>query len=440
MPRLAIRGPIFHITDNPAKNPAAWSYLPKGVMIIQDGIIEQVMPDNELTLDMEKSFPVFDYENCLICPGFVDAHIHYAQTRIIASSAPGLLEWLEKHTFPEECKFSDPEYASLVAVEFFNELVRNGTTSALVYPTVHRESVDSFFEESVQRGMRMVAGKVLMNRNAPPELCDGEDLGYQSTSEQIRKWNGTSRQSYAVTPRFAGTSTHDQLKICGKLIAEFPDVLLHTHLSETKSEIDWTLGLFPEFKDYLGVYEGFGLVTDRSLFAHCIHLSSSECERLADAGATAILCPTSNLFLGSGIVRPIHLSSYGVPTALGTDIGGGTSFSMLETMQELYKAGCLNGELLSSLELFYLATLGGARALHIDQYIGNFEPGKEADFVVLDTWNNPLMKNRLEQLNSIEDELFAYAIMGRAQNVQETWSMGKRIYARDSLPMDYLVH
>lgn len=433
MKRLAIRGSIFHTTENPADNPSAWDYLPDGVMLITNGLVERVMPAEHFTDDMAATTLVHEIRDGLICPGFVDAHVHYSQMRIIASPAAELLEWLEIHTFPEESRFSDPNYAAKIAVEFFDEIVRNGTTSALVYPTVHTVSVDSFFEESCQRGMRMVAGKVLMDQNAPKELCDGNDAGYKSSRALINKWHEHGRQTFAVTPRFAGTSSRKQLQVCKQLLEENDSVLLHTHLSETLDEIEWTLSLFTEFDDYLGVYDGFGLVSDRSLFAHCIHLKQNECQRIADAGATAVLCPTSNLFLGSGLVRPKQLAKYGINTALGTDVGGGTSLSMLQTMQELYKVSCHSRETLTSFELFYLATLGGARALKIDQYVGSFEPGKEADFIVLDSGNSKFMKQRLERTDNIKDKLFVFAIMGNTANVRETWSMGRKVYAREEL-------
>ena len=233
MKRLAIRGSIFHTTENPADNPSAWDYLPDGVMLITNGLVERVMPAEQFTDDMAATTLVHEIRDGLICPGFVDAHVHYSQMRIIASPAAELLEWLEIHTFPEESRFSNPNYAAKIAVEFFDEIVRNGTTSALVYPTVHAVSVDSFFEEACQRGMRMVAGKVLMDQNAPKELCDGNDAGYKSSRALINKWHEHGRQTFAVTPRFAGTSSRKQLQVCKQLLEENDSVLLHTHLSET---------------------------------------------------------------------------------------------------------------------------------------------------------------------------------------------------------------
>ena len=431
MNEFAVRGSIFHITGNPANDAQAWTYLEDGVVVVARGRIQRVVPADQFVSSNDNGVPVREYPDCLICPGFVDTHIHYAQTRIVGSPAAGLLEWLENHTFPEELRFENSEYASTVAVEFFDELVRNGTTSALVYPTVHAKSADRFFVESHRRGMRMVAGKVLMDRNAPNGLLDNSEFGFGETEELIRKWHGTGRQSYSITLRFAGTSSVEQMKACGELVAKHPDLLFHTHLSETRAEVEWTLGLYPDFDDYLGVYEGFGLVSDHSIFAHCIHLSDSECQRLADSGASAALCPTSNLFLGSGLAQPNRLAGHDIPVSLGTDIGGGTSFSMLQTMQEMYKVARLQGESVSAFDLFYLVTLGGARALHIDQHVGSFEPGKEADFVILDAAETKHMMQRLDCARSLEEMLFIYIILGGAGNVRETWSMGRCVHARN---------
>ena len=431
MENIAVRGSIFYTTDDPSKNPNTVKYLEDGVLLIDNGRIQDVLDGNRFCGDLSASRRVFEYPNCLICPGFIDSHVHFAQTRIMASPASGLLEWLERHTFPEEMRFVDKAYATQVAGEFLDLTARNGTTSALVYPTIHYDSTDCFFEQSANRGLRMVCGKVLMDRNAPDGLRDTVEDGIQDTERLINKWHGSGRLTYAITPRFAGTSTPQQLTSCGILLERYSDVLLHTHLSETHEEIEWTLGLFSGFEDYLAVYEHYGLVSERSVFAHCIHLSNQECRRMSDAGASALLCPTSNLFLGSGLVHSKRLATKGIATALATDVGGGTSFSMLQTMQDLYKVGQLVNEALSAVELFYLATLGGARALHIDQFVGSFESGKEADFVVLDAGKSEYMKQRLAKSRDVEDQLFLFAITGSDSNVRETWSMGRKIYSRD---------
>ena len=427
---FAVRGLIFHTTDDPAANPRAWQCLEDGILVIEDGKIQQLGPAAELLQQLDSSIPLLEYSNCLICPGFVDCHIHYAQTRIIGSPASGLIEWLERHTFPEELKFEDDEYAATVAAEFFHELLRNGTTSAQVYPTVHVGSANQFFRQAERLGLRVTGGKVLMDRNAIPGLLDGDQKGIDETEALIQAWHGKDRLSYSITLRFAGTSTEQQMQACGNLIKKHPDLLFHTHLSETLNEIEWTLGLFPECADYLGVYEFYGMVTDHSVFAHCIHLSDSECDRMATAGASAVLCPTSNLFLGSGLVQPSRLRDHGIQLCVGTDVGGGTSFSMLRTMQELFKVSQLSGDSLNAYDLFYLATLGGARALRQDRYIGSFESKKEADFVVLDAGDCRLLQRKFKHSNSVEDLLFSFVILGDASNVRETWSLGRRVYQR----------
>ncbi len=433
MKRFGIRSSIFDLTANPREQSNAWRYFEDGILIISDGHVESVASAEERLDVLEGEIPILEFPDCLICPGFIDTHIHYSQTRIIGSPAPGLLEWLETHTFPEELRFVDPRHSKSVAAQFFDELVRNGTTSAQVYPTVHENSTEVFFEEASQRGMRMVAGKVLMDRNAPAGLLDGAGGGEAETERLIRRWHGTARQTYSITLRFAATSTRDQMELCRRLVQKYPDLLFHTHLSETRAEIDWTLQLFPECSDYLEVYENYGVVTDRSVFAHCIHLSDSEKQRMADAGAIAALCPTSNTFLGSGLAPLNELADYHIGLSLGTDVGGGTSFSMLQTMHEMYKVVQL-GEHRSAdaMELFYHATLGGARALRIDPYVGNFEAGKEADFAVLDSGGRLLFQERLRRSRSLPERLFAYIILGDSSNVRETWSMGRRVYQRDS--------
>lgn len=434
MKRFGLRSALFHLTADPGESPDAWRYFEDGVMVIEDGRIESIDCASKCLVALQDQIPIFEYPNCLICPGFIDTHIHYSQTRIIGSPAPGLLEWLETHTFPEELRFSDSDYAATVASQFFDELLSNGTTTAQVFPTVHENSADVFFDEANRRGLRMVAGKVLMDRNAPDGLLDGNDCGAAANERLIRKWHGTGRQTYAITLRFAGTSTRAQMALCSKLVEQYPDLLFHTHLSETLAEIDWTLKLYPECSDYLAVYEHYGVVTDRSVFAHSIHLNDSEKQRLADAGASIALCPTSNAFLGSGLAPLNALSDHRIGLALGTDVGGGTSFSMFQTMQEMYKIVQLSGDRnIDASRLYYLATLGGAKALHIDRHVGNFETGKEADFVVLDAGDRSLIQHKLDRSRSISEELFTYIILGSQNNVRETWSMGRRVYQRRDL-------
>ncbi len=429
--RFGIRGTFFDFVANPREESNALRYFEDGLIIISSGRVESIAAFPQSIHGPMGDCPILDYSDCLICPGFIDTHLHYSQTRIIGSPASGLLEWLEKYTFPEELRFNDSQYCALVANEFFDELVRNGTTSAQVYPTVHEISTDVFFEEAQSRGLRMIGGKVLMDRNAPAGLMDGSDCGEKATEKLIRKWHENGRQTYSITLRFAGTSTHDQMELCRRLVQKYPELLFHTHLAETLAEIAWTLRIYPDCPDYLAVYEHYGVVTDHSVFAHCIHLSESEKQRLTDAGATVALCPTSNSFLGSGLVPLNQLADHGIGLSMGTDIGGGTSFSMLQTMHEMYKVVQLGDDQgIDALDLFYLATLGGAKALRIDHHVGNFESGREADFVILDAGGRKLMERKIENSQSLAEKLFSYIILGDATNVRETWSMGRRVYQR----------
>ena len=431
MKKFGIRGAVFDFVANPRQSSKAFRFFEDAIMVISDGRVESIAQTKECLDTFQEQYPILEYPGCFICPGFIDTHIHYAQTRIIGSPAPGLLEWLETYTFPEELRFSDPNHSAAVASQFFDELVSNGTTCAQVYPTVHENSTDLFFEEAHSRGLRMVAGKVLMDRHAPEGLLDGNDGGEAETERLIKKWHGKGRQSYSITLRFAATSTLKQMEVCRRLVQRYPDLLFHTHLAETLPENEWTMQLYPDCSDYLGVYEKFGVVSDHSVFAHCIHLSDSEKQRMADAGTSIALCPTSNSFLGSGLVPLNQLDDYHIGLSLGTDVGGGTSFSMLKTMQEMYKIVSLGGDRkVDELDLFYLATLGGARALKIDEHVGSLEIGKEADFVILDDGGQRLIQQRFEQSQSISEKLFALIILGDAANIRETWCMGRRVYRR----------
>ena len=295
---------------------------------------------------------------------------------------------------------------------FLDELASNGTTTALVFGTVHKESIDVFFSEAEKRNLRMIAGKVLMDRNAPDYLTDTPESGYQASKDLIEKWHQRGRLLYAVTPRFAPTSTPEQLATVGKLLEEYPDVYLHTHLSENKKEIEWVLDLFPERDSYLDVYDHYGLLHKRSVFAHGIHLSDCECERLAESESAIAFCPTSNLFLGSGLFKLTKLEEKGVRVGMGTDVGAGTSFSILQTMSEAYKIMQLQQEKLHPFKSLYLATLGGAKALHLEDKIGNLAIGKEADFVVLDLHATQLMRFRMQQTTTLEEKLFVLNELG----------------------------
>ncbi|WP_341663833.1 guanine deaminase [Vibrio sp.] len=428
--RKAYRASIIHCLADPKDVGLGncYQFFEDGLLVIEDGHIINIGDAEKLLKNLPNKIPVKEYENKLITSGFIDTHIHYPQTEIIASYGDQLLDWLENYTFPEEIRFSDPEYARQIARLFFYQLMSNGTTTALVFGTVHKQSVDIFFEEAQKRHLRMIAGKVLMDRNAPDELTDTPKSAYQDSKALIEKWHNKDRLLYAVTPRFAPTSSPEQLKMAGKLLKEFPSVYLHTHLSENLREIDWVQELFPERAGYLDVYDHYGLLHKRSVFAHGVHLSDHECQRLADTHSSVAFCPTSNLFLGSGLFKLAKLENYQVRIGMGTDVGAGTSFSLLHTMNEAYKVMQLQQKKLHPLKSLYLATLGGARALHLENKIGNLEVGKEADFVVLDLNATPLLSLRMEKANTLEEKLFLLMTLGDDRVVYETHILGEKAY------------
>lgn len=413
----------------------SYQYFDDGVMVVQNGHIVDLGPAEEVLARQPADLNITQYQDKIITSGFIDTHIHYPQTGMIASYGEQLLDWLENYTFPEELKFKNPIYAHQVAKLFLDELASNGTTTALVFGTVHKESVDVFFEEAEKRNLRMIAGKVLMDRNAPDYLTDTPESGYKESKELIETWHNRGRLLYAVTPRFAPTSTPEQLETVGKLLEEYPDVYMHTHLSENKKEIEWVLDLFPERDSYLDVYDHYGLLHKRSVFAHGIHLSDCECQRLSDTDSAIAFCPTSNLFLGSGFFELPKLEKFNVRVGMGTDVGAGTSFSILQTMSEAYKVMQMQQEKLHPFKSLFLATLGGAKALHLEDKIGNLEVGKEADFVVLDLSSTQLMRFRMAQAKNLEEKLFVLMSLGDDRTVAETYIYGEKSYSNitDSL-------
>lgn len=425
----AYRARILHFVGDPSvEGEAAWQYFEDGLLVVNQGRVHAVGPADILSAGL--NIPVQHFPDHLIVPGFVDCHIHYPQAEMIAAYGEQLLSWLNHYTFPVETKFIDTEYAAGVANFFLDELLRNGTTTALVFGTVHPASVNAFFSAAQQRGLRMIAGKVLMDRNAPSQLCDSPEQGYRESRDLIARWHGVDRLQYAITPRFAITSSDEQLQRAGDLLAEFPDVHLHTHLAENASEVAKVKTLFPAARHYLDIYDKFGLLGRRSVFAHGVHLCDEQCERLARAGSAVAHCPTSNLFLGSGLFDMAKLQRFGVRIGLGTDIGAGTSFSLFRTLDEAYKIQQLRGHSLDPLQALYLATLGGARALDLDDSIGNFLPGKEADFIVLDMQATPLLKFRLPYCNSLSELLFVLNTLGDDRLVERTYAMGECVHTR----------
>ena len=428
----AYRAAILHSIADPAVVGVeqSYEYFEDGVLVIENGQVARVGHAAEL-LPSLKGIELTEYRDALITPGFIDTHIHYPQTGMIASYGEQLLDWLNTYTFPTEKQFADKAHAADVAGIFLKELLRNGTTTALVFGSVHKQSVDAFFEAAEALNLRMIAGKVLMDRNAPDYLTDTAESGYAESKELIERWHGKGRLHYAVTPRFAPTSTPEQLTLAGKLLGEYQDLYMHTHLSENRQEIEWVKELFPERKGYLDVYDHYQLIGPRAVFAHGVHLCDEECQRLAETGSAVAFCPTSNLFLGSGLFDLNKLEHHGVRVGLGTDVGAGTSFSQLQSLNEAYKIMQLQGKKLDPFKSLYLATLGGAEALYLEDKIGNFESGKDADFVVLDYKATPLIDYRMQQAKSLAEKLLALCMLGDDRAIKETFAAGVSVHARD---------
>lgn len=424
--RQAYRAAIFHCLADPGEDDAAdaCEFFADGLLVVDRGRILE-LGDAAAMIGRLGDTPVEDLRDRLIVPGFVDCHVHFPQIDIIASWGGELLDWLERYAYPGEMRYADERYARAAADFFLDELLANGTTTAAVFATVHAHTADALFAAAERRGMRLIAGKVLMDRGCPAELSDPADAGYAESRALIEKWHGKGRLGYAITPRFALTSSEAQLERAGELAAEFPDVWVHTHLAENDDEVAAVAKRFPWSESYLDVYDRFGLLRERSLFAHCLHLDASDCRRLAAQGGAAAFCPTSNLFLGSGLFDLRAMDEARVPTGLATDVGGGTSLSMLRTMDAAHKVLKLRRQKLPARRAFYLATLGAARALRLDAHIGNFAAGKEADFLVIDPRATRISARRDGLAEDIAERLFALATLGDDRHIERTCVGGK---------------
>lgn len=397
-----------------------------GGVLIEDGQIIEVGDGAAL----QAAHPQVDQHRYdsdhLIAPGFVDAHVHYPQTAIIASWGKRLIDWLNSYTFPEEMRLSDPAYADQIAGRYLDLTRAHGTTTAASYCTIHPHSVDALFEAAAKRGQRIVAGKTCMDRNAPEGLRDTAQSAYDDSKALIEKWHGKGRACYAITPRFSPTSTPGQLSALGALWAEHPDCLMQTHLSEQTDEITWVKELFPQARDYLDTYEAHGLLGERGLYGHAIHLEPREIDRIKDCGAALVHCPTSNTFIGSGLFDMAGLTGRGIPVGLATDTGGGSSFSMLRTMAAAYEVGQLRGTPLHAAQLIWLATAGSARSLHLGDKIGSLNTGMEADLTVLNLSSTPAIAQRADQASDIWESLFATIMMGDDRAIADVWVNGQK--------------
>jgi guanine deaminase len=428
--RQAFRADIAHCLSDPGGFGPGVRWLPDSLLLVENGVVVGVEDARPTLPNLSSDWLVHDYAGKIIVPGFVDAHIHYVQTDIIGSFGEQLLEWLDKYTFPAERKFEDFAHAERTARFFIKELLKNGTTSALVLGSVHAQSADAIFSAADAVGMRMVAGKVLMDRNCPAYLRDSPQQGYQESKRLIEQWHGRSRLGYAITPRFAPTSSEAQLRAAARLGVEFPDTHIHTHLAENEAEVAWVKALFPGTRSYLDVYDQMGLLRERSVFAHAIYVDEMDMTRLSDTGASLVFCPSSNMFIGSGLFDVARGLEGDQHLALGSDVGGGSTFSMLQVASEAYKVAQLRNFVLTPARLLYLATLSGAQALSLDGKIGNFMAGKEADFVVLDPDCTAVLKRRTQEAN-LADKLFALFVLGDDRAAKATYLMGDLVYDRD---------
>ena len=415
---LRFRADPFHA---PIEDAAEWRR--HGGVLIEGGRITTVGEADALRAQ-HPGARVVDYGDCLISAGFVDAHVHYPQTAIIASWGKRLIDWLNTYTFPEEARFGDPAIAAEIAGRYLDLTLACGTTTVASFCTVHPESVEAFFSAAQERGQRVVAGKVCMDRNAPAGLLDTAQSAYDDSKRLLDRWHGRGRLGYAITPRFSPTSTPEQLEALGALWAERPECLMQTHLCEQRDEIAWVARLFPEARDYLETYEQFGLLGARGLYGHGIHLTERERARLKETGAGLAHCPTSNTFIGSGLFDMAGLIAGGQRVGLATDTGGGSSFSMLRTMAAAYEIGQLRGAALHPAQLFWLATVGAARVLWLEGVIGNLFPGAEADVVVLDLAATGAIRQRAMRAETPWEQLFPTIMMGDDRAVRAVWVNG----------------
>ncbi len=422
---LLLRGRTLTFLRRPTDGDdlGAYTYETDGGLLIIDGAIAAAGPFTELR-DANPQTAVADHSGQLILPGFIDPHIHYTQMQVVGSYAGSLLEWLHNYTFLEEQRFADPAHAERIANLFMDEMVRHGTTTALAYCSVHAGSAEAFFQAAADRNMAMAGGKVMMDREAPEPLTDTAQSSYDDTKALIDRWHGKGRATYAITPRFAITSTPEQLESAGALAREHPTCLIQSHLSENHGEIERVRQLFPGEEDYTAVYQRFGLLTNRALYGHCIHLNPRERAAMAESGAVAVSCPTSNLFLGSGLFPRHTLADEGVRIAYATDVGGGTSYNMLRTMDEAYKVAQLQGDRVHPLQHFHAITRGNAEAMSMEDQVGTLEVGTMADLVVLDANATGAASLKMERVETLAEELFLLQTLADNRHVAETYVAG----------------
>ena len=435
MSELALRGAVYSLVADPFLNApeACVIFESDGLIWIRGGRIKAVGDCRAIKQQMPDDVEIRHYPDSILLPGFIDAHIHYPQVEIIGSYGTQLLEWLNKYTFPTEAKFKDPAHAGRIAEFFIAELQRNGTTAASVFCTSAPGSVDAIFEAAQRENMLLLAGVMMMDSHAPSNILDTAQSSYDDSKALIERWHKRGRCLYSVTPRFALTSSPRQLELAGALMREHADVRLQSHISENRAEVARAAELYPQRTNYTDIYDHYGLLDKRAVYGHAIHLSEGERRRFHETGAKIAHCPTSNFFIGSGLfdIAKTRDAERPITVGLGTDVGGGTSFSMLQTMSEAYKMAQLQGISLTAAQSYFLATLGSARALGIDDRVGKLQPGYMADIAVLDARATPLLELRADVAESIDELLFALMICADDRAIAATYVAGELAHERD---------
>ncbi len=434
MTQIALRGRVYTLIDDPFLQAEADCIFSceDGLIIIRAGKIEAVGDYAALRGQLTQDTELRHYPDALLLPGFIDAHIHYPQVEIIGSFGTQLLEWLQKYTFPAEARFREPAHARRIADFFVAELLRNGTTAASVFCTSAPGSVDAIFESAGRIDMQLLAGKMMMDRHAPENLLDSAQASYDDSKALIERWHGRGRCLYTVTPRFALTSSREQLELAGALLREHSDVRLQSHISENRAEVARAKERFPERANYTDIYEHYGLLDSRAIYGHGIYLSEGELRRFHATGTKIAHCPTSNFFIGSGLfdMAGVRAAARPVTVGLGTDVGGGTSFSMLKTMSAAYQMAQLRGNSLTTAQCYYLATLGSAESLGIAGEVGSLQAGFAADVIVLDPRATPLLRLRADVAETLDELLFALLICADDRAVAATYVAGEKVYER----------
>jgi len=440
--KTAYRGAIFYFKDTAtianlpinkdkqSDSDCQYVYIEDGVLVVESGHIVEVGQYADLKKNLS-DVPLVDYKGKLITPGFIDTHQHASQSAIVAAYGDKLLEWLDNYVFPAESTYSDDASARKDLNFFLDQLTKNGTTTAVSYGPLFLNASDIFFEELSNRNMRFITGNILMDENAPDTLKLSAQENYDNCQKLIAKWHNKDRLSYCISPRFALACSEGMLELCGSLKKEHPDCYIQTHLDENVNEIAEVKKLYPQSKNYLDVYDHFGLVTDRSVFGHCIHTTEDELCLFKKSGAIMSWCPLSNNFLGSGLFNFDRARKYTDKITMGTDWGAGNCLSMFAVLDDAYKVSMLNSVKLPSMVRWFMATFGAAKALQLEDKIGNFKAGKEADFIVIDADANPYLKYRREKVSDIFEYLFILMTLGSEENIKATYIYGKPAYINE---------